>query len=571
MTVAVSGKTPHLTASSAASSLWAIPLGGLGEFGMNMMALRSGDDIIVIDAGLMFPEQELLGVDIVIPDITYLKQNKRMVRAIILTHAHEDHIGAIPYILGDLNVPVYGTQFTLALVRKKLEEHALLDSAKLHEVAPGEITTLGPFQIEYLHVTHSTIDCVALAIRTPVGTVIHTGDYKMDPTPVDGKPFDLHAFARYGQEGVLALFSDSTNVERAGFTPSERAVVVRMEELFRAAPEKVVVSCFSSSIHRIQQVIDVARGVGRKVGFVGRSMVDNVEIAHGLGKLRIPDGSIVRPQDIRGFDSKKLVVLASGTQAEPMSALSRISVDNHRLMSISANDTVILSARIIPGNEKAIFRMIDHLFRRRVLVYYEGGRNAPIHVSGHASQEEMKILLQLVRPKYFIPIHGEYRQLFQHAALAEQVGAVSGQIFLLESGHPVEFTADGRAFQREPVPAGRVMVDSGSLEEIADVVVRDRKHLSEDGVVVPIIAIDKHTGKVEVPPEIVTRGFLPSDDGQEILVKAREVILKTIEESSPEEKMDWSVIKEKIRVDLKRYLNKQTSKRPLILPVILEV
>jgi len=560
-----------LSASSATSSLWAIPLGGLGEFGMNMMALRCGDDIIVVDAGLMFPEQELLGVDIVIPDITYLKQNKRMVRAIILTHAHEDHIGAIPYILGDLNVPVYGTQFTLALVRKKLEEHALLDSAKLNEVAPGEISTIGPFQIEYLHVTHSTIDCVALAVRTPVGIIIHTGDYKMDPTPVDGKPFDLHAFARYGQEGVLALFSDSTNVERAGFTPSERAVVVRMEELFRAAPEKVVVSCFSSSIHRIQQVIEVARGVGRKVGFVGRSMVDNVEIAHGLGKLKIPDGSIVRPQDLRGFDPKKLVVLASGTQAEPMSALSRISVDNHRLMSIAQNDTVILSARIIPGNEKAIFRMIDHLFRRRVLVYYEGGRNAPIHVSGHASQEEMKILLQLVRPKYFIPMHGEYRQLFQHAALAEQVGAVSGQIFLLESGHPIEFTTDGRAFQREPVPAGRVMVDSGSLEEIADVVVRDRKHLSEDGVVVPIIAIDKHTGKVEIPPEIVTRGFLPSDDGQEILVKAREVILKTIEESSPEEKMDWSVIKEKIRVDLKRYLNKQTSKRPLILPVILEV
>jgi ribonuclease J len=551
--------------------LWAIPLGGLGEFGMNMMALRCGDDIIVIDAGLMFPEQELLGVDIVIPDITYLKQNKRMVRAIILTHAHEDHIGAIPYLLGDLNVPIYGTQFTLALVRKKLEEHALLSTAKLNEVAPGEITTIGPFQIEYLHVTHSTIDCVALAIRTPVGIIIHTGDYKMDPTPVDGKPFDLHAFARYGQEGVLALFSDSTNVERAGFTPSERAVVVRMEELFRAAPEKVVVSCFSSSVHRIQQVIDVARGVGRKVGFVGRSMVDNVEIAHGLGKLRIPDGSIVRPQDIRGFDPKKLVVLASGTQAEPMSALSRISVDNHRLMSIAQNDTVILSARIIPGNEKAIFRMIDHLFRRRVLVYYEGGRNAPIHVSGHASQEEMKILLQLVKPKYFIPMHGEYRQLFQHAALAEQVGAVSGQIFLLESGHPVEFTADGRAFQREPVPAGRVMVDSGSLEEIADVVVRDRKHLSEDGVVVPIIAIDKHTGKVEIPPEIVTRGFLPSDDGQQILAKAREVVLKTIEESSPEEKMDWSVIKEKIRIDLKRYLNKQTSKRPLILPVILEV
>jgi ribonuclease J len=554
-----------------APSLLAIPLGGLGEFGMNMMALRTGDDIIVIDSGLMFPEQELLGVDIVIPDITYLKQNKRMVRAIVLTHAHEDHIGAVPYILGDLNVPIYATQFTLALVRKKLEEHALLESAKLHEVAPGEITTIGPFQIEYLHVTHSTIDCVALAIRTPVGVVIHTGDYKMDPTPVDGKPFDLHAFARYGQEGVLALFSDSTNVERPGFTPSERAVVVRMEELFRAAPEKVVVSCFSSSIHRIQQVINVACGVGRKVGFVGRSMVDNVEIAHGLGKLRIPDGSVVRPQDIRTFDPKRLVVLASGTQAEPMSALSRISVDNHRLLSIEQNDTVILSARIIPGNEKAIFRMIDHLFRRRVLVYYEGGRSAPIHVSGHASQEEMKILLQLVKPKYFVPLHGEYRQLFQHAALAEQVGAVSGQIFLLESGHPVEFTADGQAHQREPVPAGRVMVDSGSLEEIEDVVVRDRRHLSEDGVVVAIIAIDKHTGLLEGTPEIVTRGFLPSDDGQEVLTKSREVILKTVEQSSPEEKMDWSVIKEKIRVDLKRYLNKQTAKRPLILPVILEV
>jgi ribonuclease J len=549
----------------------AIPLGGLGEFGMNMLALRCGDDIIVIDAGLMFPEQELLGVDIVIPDITYLKQNKRMVRALILTHAHEDHIGAVPYILGDLDVPVYGTQFTLALVRKKLEEHGLLDSARLREVAPGDTTSIGPFQIEYLRVTHSTIDCVALAVRTPVGVIIHTGDFKIDPTPVDGKPFDLHAFARYGQEGVLALFSDSTNVERPGFTPSERAVVVRLEELFRAAPEKIIVSCFSSSIHRIQQVIDIARSLGRKIGFVGRSMVDNIEIAHGLGKLRIPDGSIVRPQDIRTFDPKRLVVLASGTQAEPMSALSRIAVDNHRLMSVGENDTVILSARIIPGNEKAIFRMIDHLFRRQVLVYYEGGRSAPIHVSGHASQEEMKILLQLARPKYFIPIHGEYRHLFRHAALAEQVGAVSGEIFLLESGHPIEFTADGRAYRREPVPAGRVMVDSGSLEEVEDVVIRDRRHLSEDGVVVPIIAIDKHTGKVEISPEIVTRGFLPSDDGQDILIKAREVILKTIEQSSPEEKMDWSVIKEKIRVDLKRYLNKQTSKRPLILPVILEV
>ncbi|HYL46035.1 MAG TPA: ribonuclease J [Candidatus Limnocylindrales bacterium] len=552
-------------------SLWAIPLGGLGEFGMNMMALRCGDDIIVVDAGLMFPEQELLGVDIVIPDISYLKQNKRMVRAIVLTHVHEDHIGAIPYILPDLNVPVYGTRFTLAILRKKLEEHGLLDDADLNEVSPGQTTRIGPFEIEYIHVTHSTIDCVALAIRTPVGVIIHTGDFKIDPTPVDGKPFDLHAFARYGQEGVLALFSDSTNVERPGFTPSERAVVVRLEELFRAAPKKVVVSCFSSSIHRIQQVVDIALHAGRKVGFVGRSMVDNVEIAHELRKLRIPDGSVVRPQDLKSYEPSRLVVLASGSQAEPLSALSRIAVDNHRLLSIGENDTVILSARIIPGNEKAIFRMIDHLFRRRVLVYYEGGRSAPIHVSGHASQEEMKILLQLVKPKFFIPLHGEYRQLFRHAALAEQMAAVSGEIFLLESGQPIEFTEDGRAYRREPVTAGRVLVDSGSLEEIEEVVVRDRRHLAADGVVVPIIAIDKHTGQLEGSPEIVTRGFLPSDDGAEILNQAREIILRTVEQSSPEEKTDWSVIKEKIRADLKRFLNKQTSKRPLILPVILEV
>jgi len=551
--------------------LWAIPLGGLGEFGMNMLALRFGDEIIVIDAGLMFPEQELLGVDIVIPDTTYLKQHKRMVKAIVLTHAHEDHIGAIPYILPDLNVPINGTQFALAIVRKKLEEHGLLESAKLKEIAAGDTTTIGAFTIEYLHVTHSTVDCVALAVRTPVGVIIHTGDFKIDPTPVDGKPFDLHAFARYGQEGVLALFSDSTNVERPGFTPSERAVTVRLEELFRAAPKKVVVSCFSSSVHRIQQVIDIARMVGRKVGIVGRSMVNNIEIAHELGKLRIPDGSVVRPQDIKGFDAQKLVVLASGTQAEPLSALSRIAVDNHRLMSIEENDTVILSARIIPGNEKNIFRMIDHLFRRRVLVYYEGGRSAPIHVSGHASQEEMKILLQLVKPKYFIPVHGEYRQLFRHAALAEQLGAVGSQIFLIESGQPIEFTPDGGAHRREPITAGRVCVDSGSLEEIEEVVIRDRRHLAEDGVVVTIIAIDKHTGRMESAPEIVQRGFLPSEDGAEILAQAREVILRTVEQSSQEEKTDWNVIKEKIRADLKRFLNKQTSKRPLILPVILEV
>jgi ribonuclease J len=550
-------------------SLWAIPLGGLGEFGMNMLALRCGDDIIVIDAGMMFPEAELLGVDIVIPDITYLKQNRHMVRAILLTHCHEDHIGALPYILRDLNVPIYGTQFTLALVRRRLDERNLLDQAVLNEVKARDVIEIGPFRIEFIHVTHSTIDCVALAIRTPAGVVIHTGDYKMDPTPPDHQPFDLHSFARYGAEGVLALFSDSTNVERPGYTPSERVVATRMEELFRAAPRKVLVSCFASSIHRIQLIVNLAAATGRKIGFVGRSMVDNVELAHDLGQIRIPDGMVVRPQDIKAFDPRKLVVLVSGSQAEPMSALSRVSVDNHRMVSVEENDTVILSARIIPGNEKSIFRMLDHMFRRRALVYYDNNAGL-IHVSGHASQEEQKLMLQLVKPRYFIPLHGEYRQLFRHAAMAHQLGVVSDEVLLLEDGHPIEFTENG-AFRREPVPAGRVCVDSGSLEEIEEVVIRDRRHLAEDGVVVPIIAMDKHNGRLGSQPEIVTRGFLPSDDDKELIAGAREVLLRTIEQSNAEEKSDWGVMKEKIRVDLKRYLNKQTSKRPLILPVILEV
>ena len=554
--------------SKPLQSLFAIPLGGLGEFGMNMMALRYGDDIIVIDAGMMFPESELLGVDLVIPDITYLKQNRQHVRAIVLTHGHEDHIGALPYILRDLNVPVYGTRFTLALVKKRITEAGLLDSTTLREVMPGRRIEIGPYEIEMIPVTHSTIDCVALAIRTPVGVIIHTGDFKIDHTPVGGAGFDIHTFARYGNEGVLALFSDSTNVERPGITPSERAVVPRIEELARSAPKRVILSCFASSIHRIQQIIDIASRVGRKVAFVGRSMVDNVEIAHDLEYLRIPDGMVVRPQDIRAFDPRKIIILASGSQAEPMSSLSRIAVDNHRFVSVDENDTVILSSRIIPGNEKAIFRMLDHMFRRRALVYYDNSAGV-IHVSGHASQEEQKLVLQLVKPKYFIPVHGEYRHLFRHAALAHQLGVVSGEILLVENGQNIEFTEDS-AFRRDPVTAGRVLVDSGSLEEIEEVVVRERKHLSEDGVVVPIIAIDKHTGKLESQPEIVSRGFM-SDNGSDLVVGARDIVLRTINESNAEERADWSVIKEKIRVDLKRYISKQTSKRPLILPVILEV
>jgi ribonuclease J len=535
---------------------------------MNMMVFRTGDDIIVVDAGMMFPDSELLGVDLVIPDISYLKQHRQHVRAIVLTHGHEDHIGALPYILRELNVPIYGTRFTIALVKKKLDEAGLLNSAILREVVPSRLVEIGPYEIEFIPVTHSTVDCVALAIRTPLGVIIHTGDFKIDQTPVNNVPFDLHAFARYGNEGVLALFSDSTNVERPGFTPSERTIVPRIEELARSAPRRVVISCFASSIHRIQQVIDIAERVGRKVAFVGRSMVDNVEIAHNLNYLRIPDGMVVRPQDIRAYEARKIIIMASGSQAEPMSSLSRIAVDNHRFVSVDENDTVILSARIIPGNEKAIFRMLDHMFRRRALVYYDNS-GGTIHVSGHASQEEQKLVLQLVKPKYFIPVHGEYRHLFRHAALAHQLGCVSGEIILMENGQRIEFTEDG-AFRRDPITAGRVLVDSGSLEEIEEVVVRDRKHLSEEGVVITIIAIDKHTGRMEGAPEIVSRGLM-SENGGELMNGAREVVLKTFELSNMEERADWSVIKEKIRIDLKRYISKHTSKRPMILPVILEV
>jgi ribonuclease J len=553
-----------------APSVRLIPLGGLGEFGLNMLALASGDDLIVIDAGLMFPEAELLGVDVVIPDITFLKQQGPHIRGILLTHAHEDHIGALPFILRELDVPVFGTRFTLALVRRRLEEHGLAQQACLQEIAPRQMFRLGPFLIDPIQVTHSTADCVAFAIQTPAGTIVHMGDFKIDPTPLDGRAFDLHALAHYGEQGVLALLSDSTNVERPGHTPSERAVQARLDDLIQHAPRKVFVSCFASSIHRIQQILDLAHAAGRKVVLLGRSLLDNIEIAHELGYLQIPDGLLVRPQDVSAFQPREILVLASGSQAEPLSALSRIAVDNHREVRLEELDTVILSARIIPGNERAIFRMIDHMFRHGALVHYESGGGQPVHVSGHASQEELRLVLNLVRPRFFIPIHGEYRQLFLHAALARQMNVVREQVLLVENGQPVEL-GPGGAVLSEPVPAGRVCVDAGSLEEIEDVVIRDRQHLAQDGVLIPIIAIDKHTGRIEGQPEIVSRGLVPPDDGQELTARAREIVLRTIEESNPEEKTDWTVMKEKIRTDLRRYLKRQMARRPLILPVILEV
>ena len=540
---------------------------------MNCLALRWGDDIIVIDAGLMFPESELLGVDIVVPDITYLLENRSFVRAIILTHGHEDHIGGLPWILSELNVPVYGTEFTLAYVEDKLEEHGLLEKATLHTIKAGERVRIGPFTVHPIQVTHSLVDCVALAIHTPLGVLVHTGDFKVDPTPTDNRLFDLHSFAEYGKEGVLALLQDSTNVERSGYTPSERAVRRKFEEIFTRAEKRIFVSCFSSSIHRIKLALEMAYEFQRKVALVGRSMTSSAEIAEDLGYIEIPDGLLIHPGDLKNHAPERVCILISGTQGEPMSALSRAAVENHKHARIEAGDTVMLSSRIIPGNEKAIYRMIDHMFRREAHVIYEDGSSPPIHVSGHASQEELKLLINLVKPRYFIPIHGEYRQLRRHGELAASMHGAVGQVILLTSGEVLEFDELG-ARKAGTVTVGRVCIDSGSRTDVVeDLIIRDRRHLSEDGIVLPIIAINKLSGRVEATPEIVMRGFAGmSGDGEDgFMSEARSIIMKTLEESSNEEKADYGVIKEKIRQDLKRYINKNTSRRPLIMPVILEI
>jgi ribonuclease J len=548
-----------------------IPLGGLGEFGMNCMALRYGDDIIVVDAGMMFPDTELMGVDIVTPDFTYLEQNAAHVRGLVLTHGHEDHIGGIPFLLAQISIPVYGTAFTLALVERRLEEHEMLEEAKLHIIKPGDKLELGPFSIEFIHVTHSIVSSVALAITTPLGVIIHTGDFKVDPTPTDNKLFDLHTLAEYGKRGVLLLLSDSTNVDRPGYTESERAVGPRLEDLFIRSPRRLVISCFSSSIHRLQQILDFAAEYGRKVAFLGRSMMNTTEIAHDLGLLTVPNGVLLRPQDIMQMAPSKVVAVVSGTQGEPMSAMSRVAMDNHKSLSIEPGDTVALSARIIPGNEKAIYRMINHVSRRGADVVY-GTMNPPIHVSGHGSAEELRLVLNLVRPRFFVPVHGEYRQMASHAKLAQHLSHLGLEdTFLLESGDTLEIDSKG-ARKGPQVPVGRVCIDSGTIDEVVhEFVIRDRRHLSEDGFVLPIVAISKHTGRSEGLPEIVSRGFMSMEESSSVLQEARQVVMKTLESSTVEERGDFGVMQEKIRGDLKRYLTKQTSRRPLIMPVILEV
>src|ERR1700735_1796636 len=450
----------------ADTKLQIIPLGGLGEFGMNCLAVRWQNDIIVIDAGLMFPESELLGVDIVVPDITYLVENKEHVRGIILTHGHEDHIGGLPWILSELNVPVYGTEFTLAYVEGKLEEHKMLDDTELIEIASGAKFSLAPFTVEPIRVPHSLVDCVALAIETPVGVIVHTGDFKIDLSPPDGKGFDLHRFAEYGKRGVLALLQDSTNVDRPGYTPSEWAVKPRLDELFSRTKKKLFFSCFSSSIYRIRIATELARLHNRKVAIVGRSMLESSEIAQDLGYLDLPPSLIIHPGQVNDYPPDQVMILISGTQGEPMSALSRAAVDNHKHARIAPGDTAVLSSRVIPGNEKSIFRVIDHLCRRDADVIYDDGASGLIHVSGHASQEEQRLMINLLRPKFFIPMHGDYRHLQKHAASAQSLGVIALAL-IIENGDILEVDREN-ARKGGKVTAGRVCIDSGSTADVVE-------------------------------------------------------------------------------------------------------
>jgi ribonuclease J len=545
-----------------------VPLGGLGEFGMNMLALSWQDTTIVVDAGIMFPDADLLGVDRIIPDLTYLQQ-RGGAQALVLTHGHEDHIGGVPHVMSAIHGPVYGTALTLALVEPKLREHGLSD-VTLTTVKPREVVTVGPFAIEFIRVTHSMPDCVALAIRTPVGVIVHTGDFKIDQTPLDGEHFDLHRFAELGREGVLALFADSTNIDRKGFTGSETEVVDAFEEIFTSAQGRIVVAAFASSIYRMQLVVDLAAQFDRKVAFVGRGMIENSQTAQRLGCLHIPAGIQIRDSEVAGYPAQDVLCLCTGSQGEPMSALSRIAVDEHRHVKVGPDDTVVLSARAIPGNEKAIGRVMNHLARRGAAVVHEGLKH--VHVSGHASLEELKLMLTLVRPRCFVPIHGEYRQLSLNAQVASRVfagGDPRPQIQVAENGDLLHLDADGiRVAGKAPV--GRVLIDATKTGEIADEVLRDRRHLAEDGLVVPVVAINSQTGQLAGVPDIITRGFV-MEDSESLLADGTRTLIEAVEQASFEERTDLGIIKEKLRVELRRFFRKRSGRRPLVLPVIMEI
>jgi ribonuclease J len=545
-----------------------VPLGGLGEFGMKMMVVACGDTAILIDAGVMFPEPELLGVDLIIPDLRQLQQYK--ISALVLTHGHEDHIGAVPHVLKAVQGPVYGTPLTLALVESKLDESDHEARGRLKPVRPRDRVTVGAFTIEFLRVTHSIPDCVALAIETPHGVIIHTGDFKIDQTPIDGDGVDVHRLAQLGASGVLALLSDSTNVDRRGFTGSEVDVTDAFEEIFTNADGKIVVAAFASSIYRMQIIVDLAAQFDRRVAFVGRGMIDNSEIAQRLGYLRIPSGVQIKDSDVRNFPSQDVVCLCTGSQGEPQAALPRIAIDDHRHVRLDPEDVVVFSAREIPGNEKAIGRVMNHIAKRGAELVYEGLKH--VHVSGHGSEEELKLMLSLVRPRYFVPIHGEYRQLAQHARIAGRVSRGT-KVLLAENGDVIRFDHPDHGGGRlaGKVPAGRLLIDGTRSGEVGDEVLRDRRHLSGDGLVVTVVAISRQSGSLEETPEVITRGFVLDTRTEGLLKEIPALLAATIESANVEERTDPGLIKEKIRVDLQRFFRKRSGLRPLVLPVIMEI
>jgi ribonuclease J len=545
-----------------------IPLGGLGEIGLNMALFEYGEDIIVVDCGLMFPEPYMLGIDLVIPDISYLRERADRVLGIFLTHGHEDHIGALPFVLPELAIPVYGTALTLGFVREKLKEFDLDEMVELKVVKPRDKVTAGAFEVEFIRVSHSIVDGCGLAIRTPRGVVVHTGDFKLDQTPVDGELTDLVTFARYGEEGVLALMADSTNVEREGYTLSEKLVGDAFDEIFPHCPGRIIVAAFSSNIHRVQQVVEAAGRCGRKVLLNGRSMLANVRIARELGYLSIPDEILIDLKDLPRLPKEDICMITTGSQGEPMSALTRIAMDDHKQIKLERGDTVILSSRFIPGNEKTISDLINHLYRRGAEVIHE--KVSEVHVSGHASQEELKLMLNLVRPRFFIPVHGEYRHLVKHAQLAQKVGIASERCILAVNGDVVAFNGETCAIAGT-VETGRVFVDGKGIGDVGDVVLKDRKHLSEDGMVVVIIAINQATGEIIYGPDIVSRGFVFEDESQEYLDEAKKVVLDTLANVSIEVRGDWGEVKQEVRRILRRFFNKTIERRPVILPLILEM
>ena len=536
---------------------------------MNIMAMEYGDDIIVIDAGLMFPESYMLGVDIVIPDITYLKKNSEKIRGILLTHGHEDHIGALPFILREINPPIYGTRLTLGFVQEKLTEHKLLSQVSLNPLKPREKVLLGSFEVEFIRVSHSIVDGVGLAITTPAGVVIHTGDFKLDQTPVDGQVTDLNKFAEYGERGVLALMADSTNVEREGYTISEREVGVTIDEIFRERTGgRIFVALFSSNIHRVQQVVNVAMKYGRKIVFNGRSMLANVRIARELGYLSILDESIVDIKEAHHYPLNEIAIITTGSQGEPMSALMLMSMDEHKYMKIEKSDTIILSSKFIPGNEKTISNLINHLCRRGADVIHE--KVSEIHVSGHASQEELKIMYNIVHPKFFIPVHGEYRHLAMHAKLVQKLGLPEERTILMEDGDVLELTGDSAVLTGK-VEAGRIFVDGKGVGDVGEMVLRDRKHLSEDGMVIVVLVINKQTGEVVMGPDITTRGFVFVKESSELIDESKRIVLETIGTGNIEAKTDWSEMEIEIRKALRRHYNKKMDRKPVIFPIIMEM